>query len=58
MRDAESAAAMASRADGVVVGSALVEAVRKAVAEGESPAAGVAQLVEKLAEGVRSVAKR
>ncbi len=58
VRDAESAAAMASRADGVVVGSALVEAVRKAVAEGESPAAGVAQLVEKLAEGVRSVAKR
>jgi tryptophan synthase alpha chain len=56
VRDAESAAAIAARADGVVVGSAIVEAVRKAVAEGKPAPDAVAALVAELAAGVGSVA--
>jgi tryptophan synthase alpha chain len=57
VRDAASAAQMAARADGVVVGSALVEAVRKALAEGKSAPDEVARVVGELAAGVRGVAK-
>ncbi len=60
VRDAESAAAMAAGADGVAVGSALVEAVRLSLDKGAAtPAtvAAVAGLVEKLARGVRGVVK-
>ena len=53
VRDAASAAGIAAKADGVVVGSALVEAVRKALPDGD-PAEAVASLVRELAEGVRS----
>ena len=52
VRDAASAAAMAAKADGVVVGSALVEAVRKALPDGD-PAQAVAKLVRELARGRR-----
>ena len=58
VRSAEQARAIAQGADGVVVGSALVEAVRKSLgAEGRpTPAivSTVADLVGSLAEGVRS----
>ncbi|MGO9741094.1 MAG: tryptophan synthase subunit alpha [Roseiarcus sp.] len=56
VRDAANAAAIAERADGVVVGTALVEAVRGSLVDGKaSPgtAAAVASLVASLAEGVR-----
>ena len=61
VRDAASARAIAEGADGVVVGSALVEVVRKSLdkdgkAQGKT-AKAVAALVSELAEGVRS-AKR
>jgi tryptophan synthase alpha chain len=61
VRDAASARAIAAGADGVVVGSALVEAVRKSLdhdgrAQPQTVKA-VAALVSELAEGVRS-AKR
>ena len=61
VRDAASARAIAEGADGVVVGSALVEVVRKSLdkdgkAQGRT-AKAVAALVSELAEGVRS-AKR
>ena len=54
VRDAASAAGIARNADGVVVGSALVEAVRAALPDGDA-AESVAKLVRQLAEGVRSV---
>ena len=54
VRDAASAAGLASKADGVVVGSALVEAVRK----GQGDAVGaVTKLVRELAEGVAGAQK-
>ena len=61
VRDAASARAIAGGADGVVVGSALVEAVRKSLDKNGKAQAhtvkAVAELVAELAEGVRS-AKR
>lgn len=58
VRDAASAAAIAEGADGVVVGSALVEALRKSLdASGRAQAGtvnAVTGLVQQLAEGVRS----
>ena len=51
VRDAASAAAMAAKADGVVVGSALVDAVRKSLPDGD-PVESVAKLVQELAAGV------
>ena len=58
VRTAEQARAMAENADGVVVGSALVDAVRKSLGPGDKPTAAtvpaVADLVRELAEGVRS----
>jgi tryptophan synthase alpha chain len=59
VRTAEHAAAIAAGADGVVVGSALVDAVRKSLdAQGAATARtvkAVADLVSELAHGVRSV---
>jgi len=61
VRDAASARAIAGGADGVVVGSALVEVVRKSLDKdgkaGANTVKAVAALVSELAEGVRS-AKR
>ena len=60
VRDAVSAKAIASVADGVVVGSALVEAVRLSLNEGKATTrtvAAVVGLVEDIAAGVRG-AKR
>src|SRR5690348_14518077 len=61
VRDAASARAIAGGADGVVVGSALVEVVRKSLDKdgkaGPDTVKAVAALVSELAEGVRS-AKR
>jgi len=61
VRTAEHARAIAEGADGVVVGSALVEAVRTSLDEaGKATAAtvkAVADLVAQLARGVRSVRK-
>jgi tryptophan synthase alpha chain len=56
VRDAASAEALAARADGVVVGSALVEAVRGALPDGD-PAEAVAKLVRELAAGVASASR-
>ena len=56
VRNAESAAAIARNADGVVVGSALVEAVRTSLADGKATArtvAAVTDLVAEIAAGVR-----
>ena len=56
VRDAASAAAIGSAADGVVVGSALVEAIRTSLVEGEATAAtvgSVGRLVETLAAPAR-----
>ena len=57
MRTAEQAAALARGADGVVVGSALVDAVRKSLAPDGKPTPAtvpaVADLVRTLAQGLR-----
>jgi tryptophan synthase alpha chain len=62
VRTAEQARALAASADGVVVGSALVDALRKSLgADGQaSPAtvAAIADLVRALADGVRSARHR
>jgi tryptophan synthase alpha chain len=60
VRDAASAAAIAATADGVVVGSALVEALRASLVDGKAgpgTVAAVAGMVERLAAGVRGVVK-
>jgi tryptophan synthase alpha chain len=60
VRDAPSAAALAARADGVVVGSALVEALRHSLVDGRAgpgTVAAVAGMVERIAAGVRGVEK-
>jgi tryptophan synthase alpha chain len=60
VKNAESAAAIAAAADGVVVGSALVEAVRTSLENGKASAktvGAVAALVRELAQGVRAAAK-
>ena len=59
VRDAASAAAIAAVADGVVVGSAIVEALRGSLVEGKAGAdtlRAVTGLVAELAKGVRSAA--
>ena len=59
VRDAASAAGIAARADGVVVGSALVEALRASLVDGKAgpgTVAAVAGLVADLAAGVRGAA--
>jgi tryptophan synthase alpha chain len=59
VRTAEQARALAEHADGVVVGSALVEAVRKSLGSDGKPTSAtieaVTDLVGGLADGVRSV---
>ena len=58
VRTGEQARAIAENADGVVVGSALVDAVRKSLGPGDKPTAAtvpaITGLVRELAEGVRS----
>jgi len=59
VRDAASAAAIAINADGVVVGSAIVEALRGSLEDGKASARtipAVASLVAEIAQGVRSAA--
>ncbi len=51
------AEAIARVADGAVVGSVLVEAVREALETGADPVEAVASLVRGLSEGVRSAAR-
>jgi tryptophan synthase alpha chain len=60
VRDAASAAEIAAHADGVVVGTVLVEAVRGSLVEGRAgpeTVRAVAEAVERIAAGVRSVTK-
>ena len=60
VRDAASAAGIAAHADGVVVGTVLVEAVRGSLVEGRAgpdTVRAVAVAVERIAAGVRSVTK-
>jgi tryptophan synthase alpha chain len=60
VKNAESASTIAAAADGVVVGSSLVEAVRFSLNEGTATSATIPRLVslvERLSRGVRSVAK-
>jgi len=60
VKDAASAAAIAANADGVVVGSALIEALRHSLVDGRAApgtVAAVTNLVADIARGVRAVAK-
>jgi tryptophan synthase alpha chain len=60
VRDAASAAGIAAHADGVVVGTVLVEAIRGSLVEdraGPDTVRAVAEAVERIAAGVRSVTK-
>ena len=60
VKNAESAQAIAEAADGVVVGSSIVEAIRLSLDGGaatSSTVAGAIELVNKLAQGVRAAAK-
>jgi tryptophan synthase alpha chain len=60
VKNAASAAALAAKADGVVVGSALVDAIKASLNDGKASAktlGAVTGLVKELAEGVRSAAK-
>ena len=60
VKNAESARAIAETADGVVVGSSVVEAIRLSLEGGAatpSTVGAVTELVGKLAQGVRSAAK-
>ena len=60
VRDAASAAEIAAHADGVVVGTVLVEAVRGSLVEGRAgpnSVEAVARVVERIAAGVRGVTK-
>ena len=60
VRDAASAAEIAATADGVVVGSALVDALRASLVDGKAApgtVTAVAGMVERLAAGVRGVVK-
>ena len=60
VRDAASAAGIAAHADGVVVGTVLVEAIRGSLVEGRAgpdTVRAVADAVERIASGVRSVTK-
>jgi tryptophan synthase alpha chain len=60
VKNAESARAIAETADGVAVGTSVVEAIRLSLDGGEatsSTVAAVTELVNKLAQGVRAAAK-
>ena len=61
VRDAASAAAIARSADGVVVGSAIVEALRRSLQDGRAgprTVKAVAEVVRDIAAGVRAAAKQ
>jgi tryptophan synthase alpha chain len=61
VRTAEHARAIASGADGVVVGSALVDALRESLQDGKATAhtvTAVTDLVARLADGVRGAGRR
>jgi tryptophan synthase alpha chain len=60
VRNAESARAIAETADGVVVGSSIVEAIRLSLDRGAATSSTVVaatELVRKLAQGVRAAPK-
>ena len=60
VKNAESARAIAETADGVVVGTSIVEAIRLSLDGGAATSSTVAaatELVNKLAQGVRAAAK-
>jgi tryptophan synthase alpha chain len=57
VKNAESARAIAKTADGVVVGSSIVEAVRLSIGNRASTVAAATELVQRLAEGVRAAPK-
>ena len=60
VRNAASAAAIAENADGVVVGTALIDALRASLVDGKAgpdTVEAVADLVADIAAGVRGVAK-
>ena len=57
VKTAEQAQALAKVGDGVVVGSALVNAIARALAEGDDATAAVHGLTQRLAEGVRQAAR-
>ena len=60
VKNADGAAAIAEAADGVVVGSALVDAIRRSLNRGAATSLTVGAatgLVETLARGVRAVPK-
>ena len=60
VKNAESARTMAEKADGVAVGTSVVEAIRLSLdggRPGASTVAATAEVVRKLAEGVRAAAK-
>ena len=60
VKNAETARAIAKTADGVVVGSSIVEAIRLSLDDGAATALTVAaatELVSKLAQGVRAAQK-
>jgi len=57
VRTPDQAAAIAAVADGVVVGSAIVDVIAKAAEEGSDPAPAVARLVSDLSGAVRAARK-
>ena len=57
VKNAETARAIAETADGVVVGSSIVEAVRLSLDDGASTVAAATELVQRLAQGVRAAPK-
>ena len=57
VRTPDQAAAIAAVADGVVVGSAIVDVIAKAAADGSDPAPAVAKLVSDLSGAVRAARK-
>ena len=54
IRTSAQAAAVARVADGAVVGTALIDVLAEAVAQGRDPVAGVLETVASLAQGVRA----
>ncbi len=57
IRAPEQAEAVARLADGVVVGSAIIDVIAKASAEGRDPAADVLSLIKSLSEAVHAATK-
>jgi tryptophan synthase alpha chain len=57
VRTPDQAAAIAAVADGVVVGSAIIDVIAQAAADGSDPAPAVAKLVSDLSGAVRAARK-